>query len=84
MRVLVRLDFLDGDDLERSKFEFAVEGKEDGIRCRAGWGSLSASDDRARRSGPALNLNNVASIQIPAKRVVKFRVAKACKDAVLG
>jgi DNA-binding protein HU-beta len=24
------------------------------------------------------------SIQIPAKRVVKFRVAKACKDAVLG
>jgi len=25
-----------------------------------------------------------AEIQIPAKRVVKFRVAKACKDAVLG
>ena len=24
------------------------------------------------------------AIQIPAKRVVKFRVAKACKDAVLG
>jgi DNA-binding protein HU-beta len=24
------------------------------------------------------------SIQIPAKRVVKFRVAKACKDAILG
>ncbi len=24
------------------------------------------------------------SIKIPAKRVVKFRVAKACKDAVLG
>jgi DNA-binding protein HU-beta len=23
-------------------------------------------------------------IKIPAKRVVKFRVAKACKDAVLG
>jgi DNA-binding protein HU-beta len=23
-------------------------------------------------------------IQIPAKKVVKFRVAKACKDAVLG
>jgi len=23
-------------------------------------------------------------IQIPAKRVVKFRVAKACKDAILG
>jgi DNA-binding protein HU-beta len=25
-----------------------------------------------------------AAIQIPAKKVVKFRVAKACKDAVLG
>jgi DNA-binding protein HU-beta len=25
-----------------------------------------------------------ATIQIPAKRVVKFRVAKACKDAVLS
>jgi DNA-binding protein HU-beta len=24
------------------------------------------------------------TIQIPAKKVVKFRVAKACKDAVLG
>lgn len=23
-------------------------------------------------------------IQIPAKKVVKFRVAKACKDAILG
>ncbi len=25
-----------------------------------------------------------ATIKIPAKRVVKFRVAKACKEAVLG
>jgi len=25
-----------------------------------------------------------ATINIPAKRVVKFRVAKACKDAILG
>jgi DNA-binding protein HU-beta len=25
-----------------------------------------------------------AQIQIPAKRVVKFRVAKAAKDAILG
>ena len=24
------------------------------------------------------------AIKIPAKKVVKFRVAKACKDAVLG
>jgi DNA-binding protein HU-beta len=25
-----------------------------------------------------------AEIKIPAKRVVKFRVAKACKDSILG
>jgi DNA-binding protein HU-beta len=25
-----------------------------------------------------------ATIQIPAKRVVKFRIAKAAKDAILG
>ena len=25
-----------------------------------------------------------AQIKIPAKKVVKFRVAKACKDAILG
>ena len=25
-----------------------------------------------------------AAIKIPAKKVVKFRVAKACKDAILG
>ena len=25
-----------------------------------------------------------AQIQIPARRVVKFRVAKACKDSILG
>jgi len=25
-----------------------------------------------------------ASIKIPAKKVVKFRIAKACKDAILG
>ncbi|MFM8357476.1 MAG: HU family DNA-binding protein, partial [Verrucomicrobiota bacterium] len=25
-----------------------------------------------------------AEIKIPAKKVVKFRVAKACKEAILG
>jgi DNA-binding protein HU-beta len=25
-----------------------------------------------------------ATIKIPAKRVLKFRIAKACKDAILG
>ena len=37
---------------------------------------------RAARSGR--NPATGAAIQIPAKRVVKFRVAKACKEAILG
>lgn len=38
--------------------------------------------DRAARTGR--NPQTGAEIQIPAKRVLKFRVSKACKDAVLG
>ena len=37
--------------------------------------------DRAARTGR--NPATGAEIQIPAKTVVKFRVAKACKDAIL-
>jgi DNA-binding protein HU-beta len=38
--------------------------------------------NRAARMGR--NPKTGETIQIPAKRVVKFRVAKACKDAILG
>ncbi|MDE3098975.1 MAG: HU family DNA-binding protein [Verrucomicrobiota bacterium] len=38
--------------------------------------------DRAARMGR--NPKTGETIQIPAKRVVKFRVAKAAKDAILG
>ena len=38
--------------------------------------------DRAARTGR--NPSTGAVIEIPAKKVVKFRVAKACKDAILG
>ncbi|MDD2235616.1 MAG: HU family DNA-binding protein [Kiritimatiellae bacterium] len=38
--------------------------------------------DRAARMGR--NPATGETIQIPAKKVVKFRVAKACKDAILG
>src|SRR6267142_6905031 len=38
--------------------------------------------NRAARMGR--NPATGEQIQIPAKRVVKFRVAKACKDAILG
>ena len=38
--------------------------------------------NRAARMGR--NPATGETISIPAKRVVKFRVAKACKDAILG
>ena len=38
--------------------------------------------DRAERQGR--NPATGETITIPAKKVVKFRVAKACKDALLG
>ena len=38
--------------------------------------------NRAARLGR--NPKTGAAIQIPAKRVVKFRIAKAAKDAILG
>jgi len=46
-----------------------------------GIGKLVLVDRKARTGrNPATG----EQIQIPAKTVVKFRVAKACKDAVLG
>ncbi len=38
--------------------------------------------DRKERMGR--NPQTGEAIRIPAKKVVKFRIAKACKDAVLG
>lgn len=37
-----------------------------------------------RKARVGRNPQTGAEIKIPAKKVVKFRVAKACKDAVLG
>lgn len=37
-----------------------------------------------RKARLGRNPQTGAAIKIPAKKVVKFRVAKACKDAVLG
>ena len=46
-----------------------------------GFGKLVLVNRKARMGrNPATG----ESIKIPAKRVVKFRVAKACKEAVLG
>jgi len=46
-----------------------------------GFGTFSVRE-RAARTGR--NPQTGEEIKIPAKKVVKFRVAKACKDAVLG
>jgi DNA-binding protein HU-beta len=46
-----------------------------------GLGKLVLVNRKARMGrNPATGV----AIKIPAKRVVKFRVAKACKDAILG
>lgn len=37
-----------------------------------------------RKARVGRNPQTGAALKIPAKKVVKFRVAKACKDAVLG
>jgi len=37
-----------------------------------------------RKARMGRNPQTGVAIKIPAKRVVKFRVAKACKDAILG
>lgn len=55
----------------KSKKEFTLPGI----------GKLVLANRKARKGrNPATG----EAIKIPAKRVVKFRVAKACKDAVLG
>ncbi len=46
-----------------------------------GLGKLVLSNRKARMGR---NPQTGESIKIPAKRVVKFRVAKAAKDAILG
>jgi DNA-binding protein HU-beta len=58
----------------------AYEGAEEGFTI-PGLGKL-VKQDRAARTGrnPATN----ESITIPARTVLKFRIAKAAKDAVLG
>ncbi len=46
-----------------------------------GFGKLVLANRKARMGR---NPQTGAAIKIPAKKVVKFRVAKACKEAILG
>lgn len=57
------------------------EAKKSGEITLPGLGKL-VKKQRAARTGR--NPATGATIQIPAKTVVKFRVAKAAKDAILG
>jgi DNA-binding protein HU-beta len=57
-----------------------VETKRNGQFVVPGLGKLVKSQRKARMGR---NPQTGAAIKIPAKTVVKFRVAKACKDAVV-
>jgi DNA-binding protein HU-beta len=58
----------------------ACKGAKNGFTV-PGLGKLVLVNRKARMGrNPATG----ETIKIPAKRVVKFRVAKACKDAILG
>ena len=60
--------------------QLAYENAKDSFTI-PGLGKLVLVDRKARMGrNPATG----AAIEIPAKRVVKFRVAKAAKDAILG
>ncbi len=60
--------------------KLAYKGAKNGFTV-PGLGKLVLVNRKARMGrNPATG----AEIKIPAKRVVKFRVAKACKDAILG
>ena len=57
------------------------EVKKNGVFVLPGIGRLVRVERKARMGrNPATG----AAIKIPAKKVVKFRVAKAAKDAILG
>lgn len=67
-------------DVMESLCKQAYEGAEDGFTI-PGIGKLVKVQRKARMGrNPATG----ETIQIPAKTVLKFRIAKAAKDAVLG
>ena len=57
------------------------EAKKNGAFVIPGLGKLVKSNRKARMGR---NPQTGAEIKIPAKTVLKFRVAKAAKDAILG
>ena len=68
------------DILEIIATTAVAETKKNGQFVIPGLGKLVKSQRKARMGR---NPQTGAAIKIPAKTVVKFRVAKACKDAVV-
>ena len=67
--------------LERLGTTAIAEVKKNGVFVLPGIGRLVRVERKARMGrNPATG----ETIKIPAKKVVKFRVAKAAKDAILG
>jgi DNA-binding protein HU-beta len=69
-----------GNMLETLAGTAVAETKKNGQFVIPGIGKLVKSQRKARMGR---NPQTGAAIKIPAKTVVKFRVAKACKDAVV-
>jgi DNA-binding protein HU-beta len=69
-----------GAVLETITSTAVAETKKNGQFVLPGLGKLVKSHRKARMGR---NPQTGATIKIPAKTVVKFRVAKACKDAVV-
>jgi DNA-binding protein HU-beta len=69
-----------GDILNYIAETAVVETKKNGQFVVPGIGKLVKSQRKARKGR---NPQTGAEIKIPAKTVVKFRVAKACKDAIV-
>jgi DNA-binding protein HU-beta len=69
-----------GGEALNALLKMAYKGAKNGFTL-PGLGKLVLVNRKARMGrNPATG----AAIKIPAKKVVKFRVAKACKDAILG
>ena len=64
----------------KAVLETLAETKKNGMFVVPGLGKLVRVDRKARLGrNPATG----ESIKIPAKKVLKFRIAKACKDAIV-
>jgi len=68
------------NEIIQSLVELAYKEAKNGFTI-PGLGKLVLQNRKARMGR---NPQTGEAIKIPAKKVVKFRVAKACKDAILG